>query len=60
MKTRNRLHTGTVRALLKAKDGIKGLGGCVAFTPASGIKDRMVSETLYHCSSSSCSDDHSD
>ena len=51
-KTRNRLHTGTIRSLLKVKDGVKTSGGCVNFSPSLSIKQRMQSETLYQCSSS--------
>ena len=36
-QTRNRLQTKTVRALLKAEDGIKSLGGCVQFTPSADL-----------------------
>ena len=50
-KTWNRLHTGTIRSLLKVKDGVKTSGGCVNFSRSSSIKQRMQSETLYQCSS---------
>ena len=47
-KTRNRLHTGTISSFLKVKDGVKAAGGCVNFSPSSNIKQRMVTEILYH------------
>ena len=40
MKTRNRLNTATVRAILKAKDGVKSSGGCVKFSPPSELKKK--------------------
>ena len=46
-KTRNRLHTTTVRSLIKVKDGIKKSGGCVKFSPPQGAKERMSSAILY-------------
>ena len=46
-KTRNRLHTTTLRALIKVKDGVKKSGGCVKFSPPPGAKERMSSAILY-------------
>ena len=46
-KTRNRLHTTTLRALIKVKDGVKESGGCVKFSPPPGAKERMSSAILY-------------
>lgn len=43
-KTRNKLHTSTVRALLKAKDGIKAQGGCVKFSQSSELQQKMHSD----------------
>ena len=46
-KNQNRLHTKTVRALLKTKDGIKAFKGCVEFTPPLELKRRMTTDNLY-------------
>ena len=46
-KSRNRLQTATVRALIKVKDGVKMFGGCVKFSPPPGAKERMSSSFLY-------------
>ena len=46
-KNQNRLHTKTVRALLKTKDGIKAFKGCVEFTPHLELKRRMTTDNLY-------------
>ena len=35
-KSRNRLHTKTVGALLKVKHGVAAAGGCVVFSPPTG------------------------
>uniref|UniRef100_A0A1X7VXS2 HAT C-terminal dimerisation domain-containing protein n=1 Tax=Amphimedon queenslandica TaxID=400682 RepID=A0A1X7VXS2_AMPQE len=60
-KLRNKLKTSTVRAILKAKNGIKLNEGCVEFTPSSDMRMMMTSETLYRRSSSpSSSSDESD
>ena len=40
MKSRNRLKTSTVCALLKAKNGIKYSSGCVEFSPASDLEKK--------------------
>ena len=56
-KTRNRLHTSTVRSLLKVKDGVKSAGSCTTFKPDSATKMRMQSDTLYHCAASDCESD---
>ena len=37
-KTRNRLHTKTVGALLKVKRGVAKAGGCMNFSPPPGAK----------------------
>ena len=42
-KSRNRLQTSTVRALIKVKDGVKISGGCVKFSPPVGAKSRVSS-----------------
>jgi hypothetical protein len=41
-RSRNRLQTKTVRALLKAKDGIKSYGGCVSFVPPTSRMDSSI------------------
>ena len=46
-KNRNRLHTKTVHALLKTKDGIKAFKGCVEFIPPLELKRRMTTNNLY-------------
>ena len=46
-KSRNRLQTSTVRALIKVKDGVKMSGGCVKFSPPVVAKSRMSSSILY-------------
>ena len=46
-KARNRLHTKTVRALVKVKEGVKMSGGCVMFSPPPGAKQRMSNDILY-------------
>ena len=46
-KSRNRLHTRTVGALLKVKQGVAAAGGCVEFIPPAGAKARMQSNILY-------------
>lgn len=55
-KTRNRLHTTTVRALIKVKDGIKKSGGYVKFSPPHRAKERMLSAILYSDASVDTSD----
>ena len=55
-KARNRLHTKTVRALLRVKWGVAAAGGCVKFRPAPGAKMRMVADTLYASASDTDSD----
>jgi len=47
-KARNRLHTKTVHALLKVKQGVKESGGCVRFSPPAGARQRMSSDILYN------------
>ena len=46
-KTRNRLNIGTIRAILKVKDGVKSSGGCASFSPSTELQQRMTSNTLY-------------
>ena len=46
-KARNRLHTKTVHALLKVKQGVKASGGCVKFSPPGEARKRMSSDILY-------------
>lgn len=46
-KSRNRLHTSTVRALLKTKDGIKASGGCTEFTPPRVLNEMLTTDRLY-------------
>ena len=52
-KARNRLHTKTVRALLKVKQEVAAAGGCVNFCPPIGDKERIVSANLYAADSDS-------
>lgn len=56
-RVRNRLHTSTVRAILKTKQGVASAGGCVNFVPPAGAKDRMGSRILYVDSGSDSSAD---
>ena len=46
-KSRNRLITLTVHALIKVKDDMKMSGGWVKFSPAVGAKSRMSSCIRY-------------
>jgi hypothetical protein len=56
-RIRNKLHTKTVRALLKSKDGVKSSGGCVEFTPSAELKKRMRADVLYNSDSSGSDSD---
>ena len=51
-KTRNRLHTKTLGALLKVKRGVAKAGGCMNFSPPPGAKARMSADILYAVSDS--------
>ena len=55
-KGRNRLHTKSVRANLKVKQGVAESGGCVEFSPSTEAKSRMTSDILYAQDSSDESD----
>ena len=59
-KTRNRLHTETVGALLKVKRKVSKTGGCFNFTPPREVKERMSSSVLYHSRSRAVQSDNSD
>ena len=56
-RTRNRLQTRTVRAILKVKDGVKSSGGCVAFSPSSQLKQKLTSGVLTILYSTESTDD---
>ena len=47
IKTRNRMHTKTVGALLKVKRGIAKAGGCMNFSRPPGAKARKSADILY-------------
>ena len=51
-KTRKRLHTSMVRALIKVKDGVSSSGGCVECVPPPGAKERMTRHVMYATSDS--------
>jgi len=55
-KSRNRLHTKTVGALLKVKQGVAAAGSCVNFCPPNDVKKRMTADILYGADSDSDSD----
>jgi hypothetical protein len=58
-KTRNRLHTATLRSLIKVKDGVKKSGGSVKFSPPPGAKERISSAiVLYSDASENASDNN--
>ena len=59
-KTRNRLHTSTVCAFIKVKDGVKSSGGCVKFVPPSSARQRMASQIMYSTSDSEMSESDTD
>ena len=59
-KTRNRLHTETVGALLKVKRKVSKTGGCCNFTPPREVKERISSSVLYHSRSRAVQSDNSD
>ena len=51
-KTRNRLRTKTVGALLNVKRGVAKAGACMNFSPPPGAKARMSADILYAVSDS--------
>ena len=55
-KGRNRLHTKSVHAILKVKQGVAESGGCVKFSPSTEAKSQMTSDILYGQDSSDESD----